>query len=49
MPWVADENIGGLNWELPGIVGAAVSNIFDLEVARTGLSLKIAANTARKA
>ncbi len=37
---VAGENIGGLNTEFPGIVGTAVSKIFDLEVARTGLSLK---------
>jgi len=29
-----------LNTEFPGIVGTAVSKIFDLEVARTGLSLK---------
>ncbi len=37
---VAGENIGGLKTEFPGIVGTAVSKIFDLEVARTGLSLK---------
>jgi len=37
---VAGENIGGMNTEFPGIVGTAVSKIFDLEVARTGLSLK---------
>jgi len=37
---VAGENIGGLCTEFPGIVGTAVSKIFDLEVARTGLSLK---------
>ncbi len=37
---VAGENIGGLSTEFPGIVGTAVSKIFDLEVARTGLSLK---------
>jgi NADPH-dependent 2,4-dienoyl-CoA reductase/sulfur reductase-like enzyme len=37
---VAGENIGGLHTEFPGIVGTAVSKIFDLEVARTGLSLK---------
>ncbi|MFW6115117.1 MAG: FAD-dependent oxidoreductase [Thermodesulfobacteriota bacterium] len=35
---VAGENIGGLRTEFPGIVGTAVSKIFDLEVARTGLS-----------
>jgi len=40
---VAGENIGGMNTEFPGIVGTAVSKIFDLEVARTGLSLKEAA------
>ncbi|MEA3223263.1 MAG: FAD-dependent oxidoreductase [Thermodesulfobacteriota bacterium] len=37
---VAGENIGGLSTEFKGIVGTAVSKIFDLEVARTGLSLK---------
>ncbi|MBN1626064.1 MAG: FAD-dependent oxidoreductase [Deltaproteobacteria bacterium] len=37
---VAGENIGGLHTEFPGIVGTAVSKIFDLEVARTGLSTK---------
>jgi NADPH-dependent 2,4-dienoyl-CoA reductase/sulfur reductase-like enzyme len=37
---VAGENVGGLKTEFPGIVGTAVSKIFDLEVARTGLSLK---------
>jgi NADPH-dependent 2,4-dienoyl-CoA reductase/sulfur reductase-like enzyme len=37
---VAGENMGGLKTEFPGIVGTAVSKIFDLEVARTGLSLK---------
>jgi NADPH-dependent 2,4-dienoyl-CoA reductase/sulfur reductase-like enzyme len=36
---VAGENIGGLATEFPGIVGTAVSKIFDLQVARTGLSL----------
>jgi len=41
---VAGENIGGMNTEFPGIVGTAVSKIFDLEVARTGLSLKEATN-----
>jgi NADPH-dependent 2,4-dienoyl-CoA reductase/sulfur reductase-like enzyme len=37
---IAGENIGGLNTEFPGIVGTAVAKIFDLEVARTGFSLK---------
>ncbi len=41
---VAGENIGGLNTEFKGVVGTAVSKIFDLEVARTGLSLKEAKN-----
>lgn len=37
---IAGENIGGLSTEFPGIVGTAMSKIFDLEVARTGFSLK---------
>jgi NADPH-dependent 2,4-dienoyl-CoA reductase/sulfur reductase-like enzyme len=37
---VAGENIGGLRTEFPGIVGTAVAKIFDLEVARTGLSFE---------
>ncbi|MEA2101990.1 MAG: FAD-dependent oxidoreductase [Thermodesulfobacteriota bacterium] len=36
---VAGENIGGLDTGFWGIVGTGVSKIFDLEVARTGLSL----------
>ena len=39
----AGENIGGLNTEFPGVVGTAISKIFDLEVARSGFSLKEAA------
>lgn len=39
---VAGENIGGLATEFPGIVGTALSKIFDLEVARTGLSSNVA-------
>lgn len=37
---IAGENIGGLDTKFGGIVGTAVSKIFDLEVARTGLSLR---------
>jgi len=35
---VAGENIGGLSTQFGGIVGTAVSKIFNLEVSRTGLS-----------
>jgi NADPH-dependent 2,4-dienoyl-CoA reductase/sulfur reductase-like enzyme len=43
--WAVADNITGLNNELQGIVGTAVFKVFDLEVARTGLT----ANEARNA
>jgi NADPH-dependent 2,4-dienoyl-CoA reductase/sulfur reductase-like enzyme len=43
--WAVADNITGLNTELQGIVGTAVFKVFDLEVARTGLT----ANEARDA
>ena len=36
--WAVADNVGGRNVELPGVVGTAVFKIFDLQVARTGLS-----------
>jgi len=36
--WAVADNITGLNTELQGIVGTAVFKVFDLEVARTGLT-----------
>ena len=38
--WAAADNICGKPVELPGIVGTAVFKVFDLEVARTGLSIQ---------
>ncbi len=38
--WAVADNVLGKEVELPGIVGTAVFKTFDLEVARTGLSLK---------
>lgn len=38
--WAVADNIMGSNVELPGIVGTAVFKVFDLEVSRTGLSVK---------
>ena len=35
---IAGENAAGMNNSFEGIVGTAVTKIFDLEVARTGLS-----------
>jgi NADPH-dependent 2,4-dienoyl-CoA reductase/sulfur reductase-like enzyme len=46
---VAGQNIGGLPTDFPGIVGTAVSKIFDLQVARTGLSLKEATDIGLEA
>jgi len=43
--WAVADNITDLNTELQGIVGTAVFKVFDLEVARTGLT----ANEARDA
>ncbi len=36
--WAVADNVCGRNVELPGVVGTAVFKIFDLQVARTGLS-----------
>ena len=36
----AGENIGGGNASFPGIVGTAIFKVFDLEVARTGITEK---------
>ena len=37
--WAAADNVTGKKTELEGIAGSAVFKVFDLEVARTGLSL----------
>jgi len=37
--WAAADNICGKSVELPGIAGTAVFKVFDLEVARTGLTV----------
>ncbi len=37
--WAVADNVTGKSVELPGIVGTAVFKVFDLQVARTGLSL----------
>lgn len=37
--WAVADNITGKKVELPGIVGSAIFKVFDLEVARTGLSV----------
>ncbi len=36
--WAVADNVCGKSVELPGIVGTAVFKVFDLEVARTGLT-----------
>jgi NADPH-dependent 2,4-dienoyl-CoA reductase/sulfur reductase-like enzyme len=36
--WAVADNLSGKSRELPGIVGTAVFKVFDLEVARTGLT-----------
>ncbi|WP_373498542.1 FAD/NAD(P)-binding oxidoreductase, partial [Desulfococcus sp.] len=36
--WAAADNVCGIESRLPGIAGTAVFKVFDLEVARTGLS-----------
>lgn len=46
---VAGANAGGANETFPGIVGSAVAKVFDLAVARTGLSLKEALKHGFKA
>jgi CoA-dependent NAD(P)H sulfur oxidoreductase len=42
--WAAADNVCGKLIELPGIAGTAVFKVFDLEVARTGLTLDEAKN-----
>jgi NADPH-dependent 2,4-dienoyl-CoA reductase/sulfur reductase-like enzyme len=37
--WAAADNVTGRRVELPGVAGTAVFQVFDLQVARTGLSL----------
>jgi len=37
--WAVADNVTGNSTQLPGIVGTAVFKVFDLEVARSGLSL----------
>jgi NADPH-dependent 2,4-dienoyl-CoA reductase/sulfur reductase-like enzyme len=37
--WAVADNLLGKRTELPGVVGTAVFKVFDMEVARTGLSL----------
>ena len=38
--WAVADNICGKEVELPGVAGTAVFKVFDLEVARTGLSME---------
>jgi NADPH-dependent 2,4-dienoyl-CoA reductase/sulfur reductase-like enzyme len=38
--WAVADNVTGRKVELPGIAGTAVFKVFDLEVARTGLSVE---------
>ena len=40
--WAVAENVCGGNTELEGVAGTAVFKVFDLEVARTGLTVKAA-------
>jgi len=40
--WAAADNISGKAVELPGVAGTAVFKVFDLEVARTGLTMDAA-------
>jgi len=42
--WAVADNICGKEVELPGIAGTAVFKVFDLEVARTGLTMEEALN-----
>jgi len=37
--WAVADNVCGKSVELPGMVGTAVFKVFDLEVARTGLTV----------
>ena len=43
--WAVADNVCGKDVELPGIAGTAVFKVFDLEVARTGLTIKEALNS----
>jgi len=43
--WAVGDNISGKQIELPGISGTAVFKVFDLEVARTGISAEEAAKS----
>ncbi len=38
--WAAADNVCGKSIEIPGIAGTAVFKVFDLEVARTGLTVE---------
>jgi len=38
--WAVADNICGKEVELPGVAGTAVFKVFDLEVARTGLTME---------
>ena len=38
--WAAADNVCGIPAQLPGIAGTAVFKVFDMEVARTGLTVK---------
>jgi NADPH-dependent 2,4-dienoyl-CoA reductase/sulfur reductase-like enzyme len=38
--WAVADNVTGGRVELPGVVGTAVFKVFDMQVARTGLSMK---------
>jgi NADPH-dependent 2,4-dienoyl-CoA reductase/sulfur reductase-like enzyme len=38
--WAVADNVTGNRTEIPGIVGTAVFKVFDMQVARTGLSVK---------
>ncbi len=38
--WAAGDNVCGKNVQLQGVAGSAVFKVFELEVARTGLSVK---------
>ncbi|MFH1489879.1 MAG: FAD-dependent oxidoreductase [Pseudomonadota bacterium] len=38
--WAVADNVTGRTVELPGVVGTALFKVFDMQVARTGLSVK---------
>ena len=42
--WAAADNVCGKSIELPGVAGTAVFKVFDIEVARTGLTVDKAKN-----